>query len=206
MWARNNRTGRQVAWTCQARRAADRVLGGKDPSAKERTEDMSTKIPVNIAGNLVVDPDLTYGESGVAHAKLRVAVNQRIQGADGAWHDGDPVFHNVSAFRALAENASNSLKKGDPVTVSGELEFRAFEKDGERREARRIVAETIGPDLRFGTAAYQRSPRAAAGPEAGVDAGLQAAPEAAQPAYSVATKGPVAVPPLGGPARNEMSF
>lgn len=166
---------------------------------------MSTKIPVNIAGNLVADPDLTYGESGVAHAKLRVAVNQRIQGTDGSWHDGDPVFHNVSAFRALAENASNSLKKGDPVTVSGELEFRAFEKDGEKREARRIVAETIGPDLRFGTAAYQRSPRSA-GPEAGVGAGLNAASEATQPAYSVATKGPVAVPPLGGPAGNEMSF
>ena len=129
---------------------------------------MSTKIPVNIVGNLVADPELTYGESGVAHAKLRVAVNQRIQGADGSWQDGEPVFHNVSAFRALAENASNSLKKGDPVTVSGELEFRAFEKDGEKREARRIVAETIGPDLRFGTAVYHRSPRAAAGPEAGV--------------------------------------
>ncbi|MFD5277548.1 single-stranded DNA-binding protein [Pseudarthrobacter sp. NPDC058362] len=167
---------------------------------------MSTKIPVNIAGNLVADPELTYGESGVAHAKLRVAVNQRIQGADGNWHDGEPVFHNVSAFRALAENASNSLKKGDPVTVSGELEFRAFEKDGEKREARRIVAETIGPDLRFGTAAYQRSPRAAAGPEAAVDASLQATPEAAQPAYSIATKGPVAVPPLGGPARADMSM
>jgi single-strand DNA-binding protein len=168
---------------------------------------MSTKIPVNIAGNLVADPELTYGESGVAHAKLRVAVNQRIQGADGNWHDGEPVFHNVSAFRALAENASNSLKKGDPVTVSGELEFRAFEKDGEKREARRIVAETIGPDLRFGTAAYQRSsPRAAAGPEVGFDAGLQASPEAAPPAYSIATKGPVAVPPLGGPARADISM
>jgi single-strand DNA-binding protein len=167
---------------------------------------MSTKILVNIAGNLVADPELTYGESGVAHAKLRVAVNQRIQEADGSWHDGDPVFHNVSAFRALAENASNSLKKGDPVTVSGELEFRAFEKDGEKREARRIVAETIGPDLRFGTAAYQRSFRTAAGPAVGVDAGLQAAPEATQPAYSIATKGPVAVPPFGGPARNEISL
>ena len=167
---------------------------------------MSTKIPVNIVGNLVADPELTYGESGVAHAKLRVAVNQRIQGADGTWQDGEPVFHNVSAFRALAENASTSLRKGDPVTVSGELEFRAFEKDGERREARRIVAETIGPDLRFGTAAYHRSPRAAAGPEAGMDAGLQAAPKTAQPDYSIAWKEPVAVPPLGGPARNELGL
>ncbi|KQQ80977.1 single-stranded DNA-binding protein [Arthrobacter sp. Leaf137] len=168
---------------------------------------MSTKIPVNIVGNLVADPELTYGESGVAHAKLRVAVNQRIQGADGAWQDGEPVFHNVSAFRALAENASNSLKKGDPVTVSGELEFRAFDKDGERREARRIVAETIGPDLRFGTAAYQRSARAA-GPEATAAVGLQAAPEATQPAapYTVTAKWPVALNPSGRAARTDISL
>ena len=110
---------------------------------------MGTKIPINIAGNLVADPELSVGESGVAHAKLRVAVNQRIQGADGTWQDGEPVFHNVSAFRALAENSASSLRKGDPVTVAGELEFRSYEKDGERREARRIVADTIGPDLRF---------------------------------------------------------
>ena len=170
---------------------------------------MSTKIPISIAGNLVANPELTYGESGVAHAKLRVAVNQRIPGPDGTWQDGEPVFHNVSAFRALAENAANSLKKGDPVTVAGELEFRGYEKDGERREARRIVADTIGPDLRFGTAAYQRSSHASvAGTDAEVQAGpeVSAAADSAAPAYNVATKGPVAVPPLGAAAGNEMSF
>lgn len=105
---------------------------------------MNTKIPITIAGNLVADPELTIGESGTPHAKIRVAVNQRIQNPDGTWRDGEPVFHNVSAFRMLAENAATSLKKGDPVTVSGELEFRSYDKDGERREARRIIADTIG--------------------------------------------------------------
>lgn len=171
---------------------------------------MSTKIPISIAGNLVANPELTYGESGVAHAKLRVAVNQRIQGADGTWHDGEPVFHNVSAFRALAENAANSLKKGDPVTVAGELEFRGYEKDGERREARRIVADTIGPDLRFGTAAYQRSSHTAvAGADAQVESGPQVsatASESSAPAYNVSTKNPVVVPPFAATPRNEMTF
>jgi single-strand DNA-binding protein len=170
---------------------------------------MSTKIPISIVGNLVADPELSVGESGVAHAKMRVAVNQRIQGADGAWHDGEPVFHNVSAFRALAENSANSLKKGDPVTVAGELEFRSYEKDGERREARRIVADTIGPDLRFGTAVYQRSSHtAAAGLEAEVHAGPQAsaAAESAAPAYNVSTKNPVVAPPFGPTTGNEMSW
>lgn len=170
---------------------------------------MSTKIPVSIAGNLVADPELSFGESGVAHAKLRVAVNQRIQGIDGTWHDGEPVFHNVSAFRALAENAANSLKKGDPVTVTGELEFRPYEKDGERREARRILADTIGPDLRFGTAVYQRSSHvAASGPDARVAAGseMDPAPEAEAPAYNVTLKGPAVVRPFGAVAGNEMGY
>lgn len=170
---------------------------------------MSTKIPVNIAGNLVADPELSFGESGVAHAKLRVAVNQRIQGADGTWHDGEPVFHNVSAFRALAENTANSLKKGDPVTVAGELEFRPYEKDGERREARRIVADTIGPDLRFGTAVYQRSSHSTvAGPDADVAVGPEAPmlAETTGPAYNITSKSPVVVPPFGAAAGNEMSY
>lgn len=170
---------------------------------------MSTKIPVTIAGNLVADPELSFSEGGVAHAKLRVAVNQRIQGADGIWHDGEPVFHNVSAFRALAENSASSLKKGDPVTVAGELEFRSYEKDGGRHEARRIVADTIGPDLRFGTAAYQRSSHAAvAGPDAEVQVGHEApmADETAAPAYNVISKGPAVVRPFGTVAGNEMGY
>ncbi|MDQ0211369.1 single-stranded DNA-binding protein [Arthrobacter bambusae] len=170
---------------------------------------MSTKIPISIAGNLVANPELSYGESGVAHTKLRVAVNQRIQGTDGTWQDGEPVFHNVSAFRALAENAANSLKKGDPVTVAGELEFRSYEKDGEKREARRIVADTIGPDLRFGTAVYQRSAHTAvSGPEAGIQGGpeVSAYAEAASPVYNIATKSPVVVPPFGAEQGSEMSY
>ncbi|WP_343317527.1 single-stranded DNA-binding protein [Arthrobacter sp. TMP15] len=121
---------------------------------------MGTRIPVSIHGNLVADPELTYGESGIAHAKLRVAVNQRYQATDGTWRDGIPVFHNVSAFRALAENVAGSMRKGDPVTVTGDLEFRSYEKDGAQHEARRIVAEVVGPDLRFGTTSYERSPKA----------------------------------------------
>lgn len=124
---------------------------------------MGTRIPVSINGNLVADPELSYGESGIAHAKLRVAVNQRFQAADGTWRDGIPVFHNVSAFRALAENVAASLKKGDPVTVAGELEFKSYEKDGAQHEARRIVAEIVGPDLRFGTSSYERTHKVTVG-------------------------------------------
>lgn len=169
---------------------------------------MGTKIPISITGNLVADPELTISESGVAHAKLRVAVNQRIQGTDGTRRDGEPVFHNVSAFRALAENVTNSLKKGDPVHVAGELEFRAYDKDGERREARRIIAETIGHDLRFGTAVYQRStnPTPRPGAEAHADPHASVTGLSSAPSYNVSMKSPVVVPPFGPATGNEMSL
>lgn len=168
---------------------------------------MNTKIPITIAGNLVADPELTIGDSGTPHAKLRVAVNQRIQNPDGTWRDGEPVFHNVSAFRMLAENAATSLKKGDPVTVAGELEFRSYDKDGERREARRIIADTIGPDLRFGTATYQRAARAVAEPEAQVEAiGPEATTATGWPVFNVTTKSPVVTPPFAGAPETEMTL
>lgn len=142
---------------------------------------MGTRIPVSINGNLVADPELSYGESGIAHAKLRVAVNQRFQAADGAWRDGVPVFHNVSAFRSLAENVAASLKKGDPVMVTGELEFRSYEKDGAQHEARRIVAEVVGPDLRFGTSSYARTAKVNVGTSVAAHGPDQTEPGVATP-------------------------
>ncbi|NVM98419.1 single-stranded DNA-binding protein [Arthrobacter sp. SDTb3-6] len=166
---------------------------------------MGTRIPVSINGNLVADPELSYGESGIAHAKLRVAVNQRFQAADGTWRDGIPVFHNVSAFRGLAENVTASLKKGDPVLVMGELEFRSYEKDGAQHEARRIVAEIVGPDLRFGTSSYERAPKAhivasvaAHGPE-------QSEPGVAS-SWGTSPARPLSAPSVAGASSNGMQL
>ncbi|WP_113718109.1 single-stranded DNA-binding protein [Arthrobacter dokdonensis] len=158
---------------------------------------MGTRIPVSINGNLVADPELTYGESGIAHAKLRVAVNRRFQAADGTWRDGVPVFHNVSAFRALAENVAASLKKGDPVTVAGELEFRSYEKDGAQHEARRIVAEVVGPDLRFGTSSYQRTTKANLGASVAAHGPDHTEPGVAN-GWGTAPAHPMSAPSVGG--------
>lgn len=158
---------------------------------------MGTRIPVSINGNLVADPELTYGESGIAHAKLRVAVNQRFQAADGTWRDGIPVFHNVSAFRGLAENVARSMRKGDPVTVTGDLEFRSYEKDGAQHEARRIVAEVVGPDLRFGTTSYERTPKTIPTVTMGNPERVQSEPGVTNRLGWVPTM-PVASPSVGG--------
>ena len=166
---------------------------------------MSTRIPATINGNLVADPELTYGESGIAHTKLRVAVNLRFQTADGTWRDGVPVFHNVSAFRALAENIARSMKKGDPVIVSGELEFRSYEKDGAQHEARRIVAEVVGPDLRFGTTSYERTPKPTTTITMGSPDHAQSEPGVTNGSGWVPTM-PVTSPSVGGASSNGLQM
>jgi single-strand DNA-binding protein len=63
-------------------------------------------------------------------------------------------------WRELAENAALSLAKGMRVMVTGRLEQRSWETDdGERRSKVEIVAEEIGPSLRFATADVQRTER-----------------------------------------------
>ncbi len=56
-------------------------------------------------------------------------------------------------WRELAENVALSMTKGMRVVVTGRLEQRSWEnEDGDRRFKVEIVAEEIGPSLRFATA------------------------------------------------------
>ncbi len=118
---------------------------------------MGTRIPVSINGNLVADPELSYGESGIAHAKLRIAVNQRFQAAVGTWRDGIPRLPQRLRVQDACRGCRSFLEEGDPVIITGDLEFRSYEKDGTQHEARRIIAEVVGPDIRFGTTSYERT-------------------------------------------------
>ena len=63
-------------------------------------------------------------------------------------------------WRDLAENVALSLSKGMRVVVSGRIEQRSWETDdGEHRSKVEIVADEIGPSLRFATADVQRVER-----------------------------------------------
>ena len=63
-------------------------------------------------------------------------------------------------WRELAENVALTLAKGMRVIVTGRMEQRSWEtEDGERRSKVEIVAEEVGPSLRFATAEVQRTER-----------------------------------------------
>ncbi|MCJ7726563.1 MAG: single-stranded DNA-binding protein [Acidimicrobiia bacterium] len=138
---------------------------------------------VTVIGNLVDDPELRFTASGVAMAKIRMAVNRRYQ-RQGEWQE-DTSFFGGTLWRDAAENAAESLQKGMRVIVTGRLEQQQWEtKEGEKRSTVEIAIDEIGPSLRWATATVTRSPRSGDGyGGGGSEKGLPAAPAAPRTDY-----------------------
>lgn len=138
---------------------------------------------VTIVGNLTRDPELRFTPTGTAKAQLGLAVNRRWQNRQtNEWEEATSFF-NVVCWREMAEHVGESLGKGDRVIVTGRLEQRSWENDqGETRSVIEVVADEIGPSLRWATAEVnkadrrpagqpQSQPVAAAAPSGGTDSG-----------------------------------
>jgi single-strand DNA-binding protein len=107
----------------------------------------------SITGNLTRDPEIRYTRDGQATTTLGVAVNRRWQQRESKEWEESTSFFDVVCWRELAENVALSMTKGMRVVVTGRLEQRSWEnEDGDRRFKVEIVAEEIGPSLRFATA------------------------------------------------------
>ena len=114
---------------------------------------------VTIIGNLVEDPELRFTPSGVAMAKIRVAVNRRWRDRNNEWQE-ETSFFGGTCWRELAENVAESLQKGSRVIVTGSLEQRSWEtQEGDRRSVVELRIDEIGPSLRWATASVTRTAR-----------------------------------------------
>lgn len=98
---------------------------------------------VQLIGNLTRDPEMRQTASGQTIATFSVATNF-------TWTDQSGVrqtkadFHNVVAWRRLAEICGQYLKKGRKVFVEGRLTHREWEgPDGVKRTRTEIVLENM---------------------------------------------------------------
>lgn len=99
---------------------------------------------VILVGRLTRDPDLRYTTNGgVAVTRFTVAVNRKFTNQQG---ERETDFINVVAWRALAENCGNYLKKGSLVAIEGRIQTRSYEN----QEGRTVyVTEVVADDVRF---------------------------------------------------------
>jgi single-strand DNA-binding protein len=115
---------------------------------------------VELIGNITRDPELRFTPSGAAVANFGLAVNRRWRNQQTNEWEEQVSFFDIVCWRELAENVTESLTKGSRVMVSGRLDQRSWEtQDGEKRSKVEVVADEIGPSLRWATAQVTKTER-----------------------------------------------
>jgi single-strand DNA-binding protein len=111
-----------------------------------------TEASVSFAGNLTDDPEVRFTEAGIARAMFRVGVSGR--------REQEASFFTVVVWRDQAEHVAESLTKGSRVVVVGRLQQRTWTaEEGSARSVVEVVAEELGPSLRWATATTTKTTR-----------------------------------------------
>ncbi len=121
---------------------------------------MSSGNSVFLVGNITRDLELRYTQSGLPSVNFGLAVSRRWQNRQSnEWEEATSYF-DVVCWRELAEHAAESLSKGSRVIVVGRLEQRSWEtEDGQKRSKVEVVADEVGPSLRWATAQLSKTER-----------------------------------------------
>lgn len=140
---------------------------------------------VILMGNLTRDPEVRFLPSGKAVAAIGLAMSSKYRTQDGQDHE-EVCFVNCEVYGKQAENCGQYLSKGRQVLIEGRLRYEQWEKDGQKRNALKVVADRVqflggaktgeGDEGAAGRAAA-RPPRKEAAPEeppASTDAGAGA--------------------------------
>lgn len=91
-----------------------------------------------LIGRLTRDPEKRVTQEGVAVARFAIAVDRRTTG------EKKTDFIEIIAWRKLAENVTNMLKKGRLVAVEGSLQIRDYEtQTGQKRRVAEVIAQNI---------------------------------------------------------------
>lgn len=132
---------------------------------------MSNETTLTIVGNLTAAPELRYTPSGVAVANMTVASTPRYYDKRaGQWADGDTLFLRVTAWRQLAENAGESLSRGDRLVVTGRLRQKSYETpEGDKRTSLELHADELGASVRHAVVKVTKASRMTSGASGGGD-------------------------------------
>jgi single-strand DNA-binding protein len=130
---------------------------GEVPQGTPATAPEITRI-----GNLTADPETKFGkEKATPFSTFSLAVD--VAGPGNDWSNKTTVFYEVLAFKSLGENVANSLSKGDRVIVVGNPRIREWTgDDGQVHKVKEILANAVGPDLRWAAVVAGRNPKSAA--------------------------------------------
>lgn len=88
---------------------------------------------VVLMGRATKEPEVRYGQNGMAIAKYSIAVDRgRDKGTD---------FVNITAFDKSAEFAEKYIKKGTKILVTGRIQTNSYEREGKKIYTFDVIAD-----------------------------------------------------------------
>lgn len=128
---------------------------------------MANETFVTVRGNVARDPERRQTQSGT-WARFSMGVTSRVRDGDNGYKDRPTQWFEVRVYGTQAENVCDSVGKGSPVLVRGELRTDTWTSEGVERSMQYIRADTVALDLHFRAYSVQETSR---------DKASQAAPE-----------------------------
>lgn len=95
---------------------------------------------VTLVGRLTAAPDLRKTPSNVSALQGTLAVNRNFKNQNG---EREADFINFQAWRGTADIIAEYCGKGSLIGITGRIQVRSYEKDGQRRYMTEVVAESV---------------------------------------------------------------
>lgn len=98
---------------------------------------------VMLIGNLTRDPEVKTTPQGVSVATFSIATNLRWTNSSGERQE-KTEFHNIVAWRKLADICQQFLKKGMKIYLEGRLQTRSWDDaQGQKHWRTEIIADNL---------------------------------------------------------------
>jgi single-strand DNA-binding protein len=98
---------------------------------------------VILVGNVGKDPVIRYFDKGVAKVTFPLATSETYTNQQGETITSTE-WHNIVLWRALAEVAEKTVKKGSQIYIVGKIKTRSYvDKDGINKYITEILADTL---------------------------------------------------------------
>lgn len=89
-----------------------------------------------LSGRLVKDPEVRYTQTQKVVTLFSLAVSREVKNEQGNY---DADFFNCVALGKTAELMGNTLKKGARILLSGRVQIRNYESNGERKYITEVI-------------------------------------------------------------------
>jgi len=97
---------------------------------------------VTLMGNLTRNPEIRQTPSGQDVVNFSLALNRSYKDSSDEWQEATD-YVDIIAWGKLAEQVNDRLTVGSKALVTGRLQSRSWEQDGQKRNKLEVLATDV---------------------------------------------------------------